>query len=116
MGWESNYHILAGTTFDTSSAFRGSVASWLAGDFNYNVADQYADQLNTGNLDEAPATAIGNLDISEATAGFFNIPVCKVFDLASFPPAIGHDGRACVHFRCKLTPTPSPTVPSIMEC
>ena len=95
MGWDSNYQILAGTTFDTSAAVRGSVASWLAGDFNYNVADQYADQLNTGNLDEAPATAIGNLDISEATAGFFNIPVCKVFDLASFPLAIGHGARAC---------------------
>lgn len=50
---------------------------WLAGDFNYNVADQYADRLNTGNLDEATATAIGNLDISEATAGCFNIPGCR---------------------------------------
>ena len=98
MGWDSKYEILAGdagTTFDTSAAVRGSVASWLAGDFNYNVADQYADELNSGNLDEATATAIGNLDVSEATAGFFNIPVCKVYDLASFPPAAGKGSRAC---------------------
>ena len=87
MGWNSNYQILSGQTFDTSAAIRGSVASWAAGDFNYDVSDQYSDQLNSGNLEEATAVAIGTLNISESTAGFFNIPVCRVFDLASFPPA-----------------------------
>ena len=87
MAWNANYQILSGETFDTSAAIRGSVASWAAGDFNYDVGSQWSDQLTSGNLDEATATAIGTLDISEATAGFFNIPVCRVFDLASFPPA-----------------------------
>ncbi|KAK0515841.1 hypothetical protein JMJ35_001875 [Cladonia borealis] len=87
MGWNSNYEILSGEPFDTSAAIRGSVASWAAGDFNYDVSDQFSDQLNSGALDDATAVAIGNLNISESTAGFFNIPVCKVYDLASFPPA-----------------------------
>ena len=87
MGWNSNYEILSGQPFDTSAAIRGSVASWAAGDFNYDVSDKFSDQLNSGVLDPATAVAIGNLNISESTAGFFNIPVCKVYDLASFPPA-----------------------------
>ena len=87
MGWNANYQILSGEPFDTSAAIRGSVASWAAGDFNYDVADQWSDEMTSGNLDEATATAIGTLDIAESTAGFFNIPVCRVFDLASFPPA-----------------------------
>ena len=87
MGWNSNYEILSGEPFDTSAAIRGSVASWAAGDFNYDVSAQFSDQLNLGALDDATAVAIGNLNISESTAGFFNIPVCKVYDLASFPPA-----------------------------
>jgi len=37
MSWNSKYQILSGVIFDTSSAIRGSVASWKAGDFNYNV-------------------------------------------------------------------------------
>lgn len=94
MGWDSNYQILSGETLDVSGAVRGSVASWAAGDFNYDVSDQWSDELNSGNLDEATATAIGTLDISESTAGFFNIPVCRVFDLASFPPASPH-GYPC---------------------
>ena len=87
MGWNSNYLILSGEPFDTSAAIRGSVASWAAGNFNYDVADQWSDEMTSGNLDEATAVAIGTLDIAESTAGFFNIPVCKVYDLASFPPA-----------------------------
>lgn len=95
MGWNSDYQILSGVTFDTSAAVRGSIASWMAGDFNYNIADQYTDQLTSGNLDTATATAIGNIVISESTAGFFNIPVCKVYDLASFPPANGATSLCC---------------------
>ncbi len=87
MGWDSNYQILSGEPFDTSAAIRGSVASWTAGDFNYDLSDQWSDQLTSGNLDESTATAIGTLDVTESTAGFFNIPVCRVYDLASFPPA-----------------------------
>ena len=87
MGWNSNYQILSGQPLDVSGAIRGSVASWMAGDFNYDVSDQWSDQMNSGNLDEATATAIGTLEIKESTAGFFNIPVCKVYDLNSFPPA-----------------------------
>lgn len=87
MAWNANYQILSGQTFDTSAAVRGSVASWAAGDFNYDLGSQWSDQLTSGNLDEATAVAISALDISESTAGFFNIPVCRVFDLASFPSA-----------------------------
>ena len=87
MAWNANYQILSGQTFDTSAAVRGSVASWAAGDFNYDIGSQWSDQLTSGDLDEATAIAIGGLNISESTAGIFNIPVCRVFDLASFPPA-----------------------------
>jgi hypothetical protein len=95
MGWNFNYQILSGVTFDTSAAVRGSVASWKVGDFNYNIADQYATQLQSGNVDTATATAIGSIDISESTAEIFNIPVCRVFDLASFPPANGASSLCC---------------------
>ena len=95
MGWNSGYQILSGLVFDTSAAVRGSVASWKAGDFNYNIADQYATQLQSGTLDTATATAIGQIEFSESTAGIFNIPVCRVFDLASFPPANGAGSLCC---------------------
>jgi len=95
MGWNSNYQNLSGVTFDTSAAVRGSVAFWKVGDFNYNIADQYATQLRSGDVDTATTTTIDNIDISESTAGFFNIPVCRVFDLASFPPANGASSLCC---------------------
>ena len=111
MAWNANYQILSGETFDTSAAVRGSVASWAAGDFNYDIGSQWSDQLTSGNLDEATATAIGTLDISEATAGFFNIPVCRVFDLASFPPASPQAPPcACAYASAVSDPTfPIPT-------
>ena len=111
MAWNANYQILSGETFDTSAAIRGSVASWAAGDFNYDIGSQWSDQLTSGNLDEATAMAIGTLDISEATAGFFNIPVCRVFDLASFPPASPQAPPcACAYASAVSDPTfPIPT-------
>ena len=110
MAWNANYQILSGQTFDTSAAIRGSVASWAAGDFNYDIGDQWSDQLTSGNLDEATATAIGSLNISEATAGFFNIPVCRVFDLASFPPASPQSYPcACAYSSAVSEPSTSPS-------
>ena len=32
------------------------------------------------------ANALEALKVSQSTAGYFNIPVCKVLDLRSFPP------------------------------
>ena len=109
MAWDSNYQILSGEPFDASAAIRGSVASWTAGDFNYDVADQWSDQLTSGNLDESTATAIGSLDVMESTAGFFNIPVCKVYDLASFPPASPSTYACACAF---LSAVSEPTLPS----
>ena len=99
MGWDSNFEIMSGVKFDTSAAIRGSVASWKAGDFNYDIGDHFGDSLTkagtSGSLDESIATAIGKLIIAEETAGFFNIPVCRVYDLRSFPPAAGSGSYCC---------------------
>ena len=114
MGWNSNYEILSGKPFDTSAAIRGSVASWAAGDFNYDVSDQFSDQLNSGVLDPATAVAIGNLNISESTAGFFNIPVCKVYDLASFPPATPNGYPCACAYGSAVSKTPFP-IPSLSK-
>ena len=114
MGWDSNYEILSREPFDTSAAIRGSVASWAAGDFNYDVSDQFSDQLNSGALDDATTVAIGNLNISESTAGFFNIPVCKVYDLASFPPASPNGYPCACAYTSAVSKAPFP-FPSLLK-
>ena len=83
-GWNANYQVWTGEAFSTSDAIRGSVASWLKGNFEYDISQQFSSLLNGGNID---ASALEGLQVSQSTAGYFNIPVCRVLDLRSFPPS-----------------------------
>ena len=119
MGWDSHYQILAGTTFDTSAAVKGSVASWLAGDFNYNDAGSVCrptgyrqPRRSSSNSDRQPRYLRGYGWLLQYPC-LQSLRSC-FFSARYWPwwPCV----RLCVHFRCKLTPTPSLPVPGIMEC
>ena len=71
----------------------GAVNSWLAGNYNYDISDAYPD-LTQGKLSAADAANLAKLSVTQDTAGFFNLPVCKVLDLRSFPNAAAGTGYA----------------------
>ncbi|MCJ1272566.1 hypothetical protein MMC21_000352 [Puttea exsequens] len=115
MGWDSNFEIMSGVKFDTSAAIRGSVASWKAGDFNYDIGDHFGDSLTkagtSGSLDESIATAIGKLIIAEETAGFFNIPVCRTGGMAGSTAMFSKNVNSKVMEMCTPTPIVTPESP-----
>lgn len=85
MGWDSGE---AGITVD--GAIRGSISSFFAGDFGYDASNPYKDTLSAGKgLSSEQVDSLSKLEITEETAGLFNIPVCQIFDLRFFPPASG---------------------------
>ena len=87
-GFDANFAVLPGETLDVAGAIRGSVNSWLVGDFGYDASNPYNKSLASGaglSLDQIEAVAA--LVIAPETAGFFNLPVCETFDLRWFPPA-----------------------------
>lgn len=71
----------------------GAVNSWLAGNYNYDLSDAYPD-VTQGKLSTADATSLAKLTITQDSAGIFNLPVCKVLDLRSFPSAATGTGFA----------------------
>ena len=88
MGYNAKYTVVGDEVFSTTEAIAGSVASWQAGDFNYDVSSEFAvEELSDPYLSMDTLTKIGNIKVEAAAAGFFNIPVCKVLDLRGFPPA-----------------------------
>ena len=91
-GYNVHYEVIPGETFFTSAATHGSVASWIAGDFDYDLSKSF-EGLTTGTtLSSDDVTKLTTLSISPETAGFFNIPVCRILDLRAFPPA---GGKTC---------------------
>ena len=61
------------------------MASWLKGDFGYTLDKLFPD-IAKGGQSVDPATVAG-VKITQDQAGFFNLPVCQVKDLRSFPAA-----------------------------
>lgn len=95
-GYDKSFNVISNENFNVTNAIRGSVASWRAGDFGYDAASPFQDVLSSGQpLSEQLATALANLHIGPETAGFFNIPVCGVYDLRFFPPAVGVTQTDC---------------------
>lgn len=95
-GWSQPFSVLPNESFNITSAIKGSVASWQAGDFNYDAASQYQDAFSSGKpLTEDLVKSLQDLDIAPETAGFFNIPVCATYDLRFFPPAASSGGPGC---------------------
>ncbi|KAL6718665.1 hypothetical protein ACLMJK_002899 [Lecanora helva] len=92
-GWDSNLQVGEGETFNMGSAVKGSVASWRAGDFNYDVGDPFNNSFSNGT--ELDVDALQKVQISQETAGFFSIPVCQVLDLRAYPPASGYGCTRC---------------------
>lgn len=87
-GYNVHYETVPGETFLTSAVIHGSVASWIAGDFGYDLSQDY--QLlssSSSSLSNDDITKLSQLKISPETAGFFNIPVCRTLDLRAFPSA-----------------------------
>ena len=95
MGATSGYKvgIASPVALDIGLITAGSVNSWLAGNFNYDVSSAYPD-VSQGTLSADDATNLGKLAVAQDTAGFFNLPVCKVVDLRSFPSAAKRTGYA----------------------
>lgn len=89
MGWDSGVG-----SVDVAGAIRGSINSWAAGDFGYDASNPYNAALSAGQvLSPDQIASLSKLQISEETAGLFNIPVCQMFDLRFFPPASGSEDR-----------------------
>lgn len=84
----------------------GAVASWRAGNFNYDLSSAYPD-VGLGKLSADDATSLGRLEVKQDKAGFFNLPVCRVLDLRSFPVAARGTGfKDCELFgSCRCLPT-----------
>lgn len=93
MGATSGYKvgIASPVAIDIGLITAGSVNSWLAGNYNYDISDAYPD-VTQGKLSGADAANIAKLSVTQDTAGFFNLPVCKVLDLRSFPNAAAGTG------------------------
>ena len=85
-GYNAAYDTVPGETFFTSGATHGSVASWIAGDFGYDLSKSY-ELSTTSSLSSDDVTKLTQLQISPETTGFFNIPVCRTLDLRAFPAA-----------------------------
>ena len=85
--------IASPVTIDIGLVTAGSVNSWLAGNFNYDISSAYPD-VAQGQLSADDATNLAKLSVTQDTAGFFNLPVCKVLDLRSFPNAAAGTGYA----------------------
>ena len=71
----------------------GAVNSWLARNYNYDISSAYPD-VTQGQLTADDATNLAKLSVTQDTAGFFNLPVCRVLDLRSFPTAAKGTGFA----------------------
>ena len=95
MGATSGYKvgIASPVALDVGLITAGSVNSWLAGNFNYDISSAYPD-VSQGTLSADDATSLGKLAVAQDTAGFFNLPVCRVLDLRSFPSAAKGTGYA----------------------
>ena len=78
---------------DIALVAAGAVNSWLAGNYNYDLSSAYPD-VSQGKLSADDATNLGKLQVTQDAAGFFNLPVCKVLDLRSFPSAAKGTGFA----------------------
>ena len=62
---------------EMSPVTAGSVNSWLAGNFNYNISNAFLDVAQV-QLSVDDATHLAKLSVTQDTAGFFDLPVCKV--------------------------------------
>ena len=85
--------IASPVAIDIGLVTAGAVNSWLAGNYNYDLSTAYPD-VTQGKLTADDATNLGKLIIAQDTAGLFNLPVCKVLDLRSFPNAAKGTGYA----------------------
>ena len=88
MGATSDYNMGIASTviLDVGLAAAGSVASWLAGIFNYDLSQEIFDLINR-TLGSDDVSKIQGLQITQDAAGYFDMPVCQVQVLRSFPPA-----------------------------
>lgn len=80
----------------------GAVASWIDGDFNYDVGEALGGTDVQTNADgkykfqSQTAQDMMDYEIDSAAAGLFNIPVCRIFDTRSYPSSSGHySARGC---------------------
>ena len=103
-GATSGYDVGISTkiTLDVNLITKGCVNSWLKGDFGYSIESSFSDLLQ-GDLSAEEATTLGGLQITQDAAGWFNLPVCQILDLRSFPPAAKgnskyHDSRSNLPF------------------
>ena len=104
-GFDGTYPVVPGEPLDVAGAIRGSVNSWLEGDFGYDASNPYNESLASGaGLSIEQVQNLSRLKIAPDTAGFFNIPVCETFDLRYFPPA---SGAKCI--KCGFGGTPGST-------
>lgn len=90
-GWKSNLQIVPGENFNVAAVIRGSVASWQAGDFAYDVSAPFESPFQhwATNFTPDQVKLISKLPIAQDAPGYFNIPVMRVLDLESFPPISG---------------------------
>lgn len=95
MGATSGFKVGIATPvpIDIGLVTAGAVNSWLAGNYNYDLSSAYPD-VAQGKLSGADAANLAKLSVTQDAAGFFNLPVCKVLDLRSFPIAAKGTGYA----------------------
>ncbi|KAL9110194.1 MAG: hypothetical protein Q9227_005255 [Pyrenula ochraceoflavens] len=85
-GWDKNYPVPGGWTFDTRSVVRGSVESFLQGDFGFSVENSpLFTNMKSGKLTNDDMKSLMEWKVEPDMAGMFNLPVCEVWDVRSFP-------------------------------
>lgn len=89
----------------------GAWNSWHVGDFNYDAGTQFEAALKSGQqLSPGDIKKIQDLVVEPTTAGFFNIPVCAVYDLRYFPVA-GNGNRESLFLHYARMLLRSPDLP-----
>lgn len=85
-GFDSGFLVPPDWRFDTWTVIRGSVTSYLAGDFNYQIENTGVFKaMSDGKLSADNMKDMLNFKVTPDEAGMFNIPVCELYDLISFP-------------------------------
>ena len=86
-GWNTSWQLVPRNTFQAPQAIRGSVASYKAGNLDYDVGTSKDGKLSEGELNDLVHWSIGL-----ETAGFCSIPIREFRDLRDINPTVLNHG------------------------
>ena len=87
-----------GYKYDPLEVMQSSVTAYLTEGFNYNATQNIVSKLITDHNNTVAQQAITSLE--PKTPGMFNVPVCRITDLAALPIRGGKKGNSVQHIAC----------------